>query len=69
MKSTDTQAGFTLVTGKRPQVVVVRCGLSGACTNLQHKAGIRYNPMLQYAECMTIGEYRNNPRLLRLAVD
>jgi fumarate reductase flavoprotein subunit len=43
--------------------------LSGACTKLQLKAGIKDSPILHFQECMAIGEYQNNSRLLRLAVE
>ncbi|MEW6143067.1 MAG: FAD-dependent oxidoreductase [Chloroflexota bacterium] len=43
--------------------------LSGACTKLQLMAGIKDAPVLHFTECMAIGEYKNNSRLLKLAVE
>ncbi|MCX8126865.1 MAG: FAD-dependent oxidoreductase, partial [Dehalococcoidia bacterium] len=43
--------------------------LSGACTKLQLMAGIKDSPLQHYMECMAIGEYKNNSRLLRLVVE
>jgi len=43
--------------------------LSGACTKLQLMAGVKDAPILHFMECMAIGEYKNNSRLLKLAVD